>query len=166
MRDDEANFPIDVKSPLINFLQKMIIWSVKVLALLMAIVILWSVIEVVFVMLIKAKEPYLLVMNMDEILTIFGAFLVVLIAIEIFINIILYLKKDMSHLKLVIATALMAIARKVIILDYDQVHDWHMVGMGVLILSLGFAYWFISRTPSTSISQETSSSIDEAITKS
>jgi uncharacterized membrane protein (DUF373 family) len=46
----------------------------------------------------------------------------------------------------------MAIGRKVIILDYDQVRDSHMIGMGVLILALGLAYWFISRsTPLSSV---------------
>jgi uncharacterized membrane protein (DUF373 family) len=151
MKGDDANFPIDVQSPFINFLQKIILWSIKVLALFMVIVIVWSVADVVFLMILKAQEPYLLISDMDEVLTIFGAFLVVLIAIEIFLNIILYLKKDMNHLKLVIATALMAIGRKVIILDYDQVRDWHMIGMGALILSLGFAYWFISRSHSVAM---------------
>ena len=32
MKGDEANFPIDVKSPFINFLQLVTIWSVKVLS--------------------------------------------------------------------------------------------------------------------------------------
>jgi uncharacterized membrane protein (DUF373 family) len=146
MKGDDANFPIDVQSPFINFLQKIILWSVKILALFMVVVIVWSVVDVIILMVIKAQDPYLLLTDMDEVLAIFGAFLVVLIAIEIFLNIILYLKKDMSHLRLVIATALMAIARKVIILDYDQVRDFHMVGMGILILALGFAYWFICRS--------------------
>lgn len=143
MTDDEANFPIDVKSPLIAFLQQVILWAVKVLAILMVIVILWSMGDVVFTLYLKAKDPYLFITDIDEILTLFGTFLVVLIAIEIFLNIILYLKKNMSHLRLVIATALMAIARKVIILDYDKISDWHLLGMGVLIFSLGVAYWFI-----------------------
>ncbi len=44
--------------------------------------------------------------------------MVTLIAIEIFLNIVLYLRDDVLHVKLVLATALMAIARKVIVLDY------------------------------------------------
>lgn len=145
MKNDDTNFPIDLKNPFINFLQKIILWSINVLALLMVIVILWSVADVVFLMFLKAQEPYLLITDMDEVLRVFGSFLVVLIAIEIFLNIILYLKKDMSHLKLVIATALMAIARKVIILDYDEIRNWHMVGMALLIVALGLAYWLINQ---------------------
>ncbi|MFI0435456.1 MAG: phosphate-starvation-inducible PsiE family protein [Parachlamydiaceae bacterium] len=145
MKGDESNFPIDVGSPFINFLQKIIIWSIKLLAFFMVIVILWSVADVAFLMMIKAQEPYALISDMEEMLRIFGAFLVVLIAVEIFLNIILYLKKEMSHLKLVVATALMAIARKIIILDYNQIREWQMIGMGAIIFSLGCAYWFIHR---------------------
>ena len=143
MKGDDANFPIDVKSPLVTWLQKVILWSIKLLAVLMVAVILWSVGDVVFTLYLKAQDPYLFVIDIEELLGIFGTFLVVLIAIEIFLNIILYLKKDMSHLRLVMATALMAIARKVIILDYDKISDWHLFGIGALILALGIAYWFV-----------------------
>ena len=44
----------------------------------------------------------------------FGAFMAVLIAIEILINITIYLRDDVIHVKIVMATALMAIARKVL----------------------------------------------------
>lgn len=145
MKGDEANFPIDVKSPYINFLQQVIIWSIKVLSLLMVIVILWSMADVIYTLYKKTQHPYVLFNDIDEVLAIFGSFLVVLIAIEIFLNIILYLKKDMSHIRLVIATALMAIARKVIILDYDKVREWHLLGMAAVILALGVAYWLICR---------------------
>lgn len=151
MKDDDTNFPINMKSSFINFLQRVILWSLKVLAFIMVIVLLWSVVDVIILIFIKAKDSHFFITDMDEILTIFGAFLIVLIAIEIFLNIILYLKKDMGHLKLVIATALMAVARKVIILDYDVVTYSHMMGMGVLILALGLAYWFIGRTPSSTL---------------
>ena len=40
----------------------------------------------------------------NDILFSFGTLLVVLIAIEIFVNITLYLKEDVIHVKLVIAT--------------------------------------------------------------
>lgn len=43
----------------------------------------------------------------------FGAFIAVLIAIEILVNITAYLRNDVIQVKIVIATALMAIARKV-----------------------------------------------------
>lgn len=145
MKEDESNFPIDVNSRFVNNLQLVIIWGIKALAFLMVLVILWAVGDVVIALYISfGKSPHMR-FDIDELLNIFGAFLVVLIAIEIFLNIILYLRKDMNHLKLVVATALMAIARKVIILDYDKIGERQLAGMGILIFALGVAYWFISR---------------------
>lgn len=112
----------------------------------MAIVIVWSVIDVAILIVIKAQNPTLFVTDLEEILAVFGAFLVVLIAIEIFLNIILYLKKNMGHLRLVIATALMAIARKIIILDYKEMRDLQLVGMGAIILALAIAYWLVHQS--------------------
>jgi uncharacterized membrane protein (DUF373 family) len=139
------NFPIDVDSPLIHFLQKIILLSIKVLALLMSIVIIWSVVDVGINLYQKIFNPPFLLINFEDILNVFGGFLIVLIAIEIFLNIILYLRKDVSHLKLVIATALMAIARKVIILDYDHLNPLHLFGIGTVIFALGGVYWLIRK---------------------
>ena len=143
----EDNFPIETGSPFINWLQKLVSFSVKVLAVLMILIILWSVIDVGVMVYDKMANPPYFRLNIEDILGIFGAFLVVLIAIEIFVNIVLYLRKDVIHLKLVLATALMAIARKVIIIDYDKVPHGHLFGIGVVIISLGIAYWLVHRPP-------------------
>lgn len=111
----------------------------------MALVIFWSVIDVGFIIYKKMSEPPYLLLNIEDILGMLGAFLVVLIAIEIFINIILYLKKDIIHLQLVIATALMAIARKVIILDYQETPSTHLYAVAAIIASLGIAYWLVHK---------------------
>jgi uncharacterized membrane protein (DUF373 family) len=77
----------------------------------------------------------------------FGAFMVVLIAIEIFQNIILYLRDDVIHVKIVLATALMAIARKVIILDYDELEPMYIFATGAVLVATGIAYWFVHKLP-------------------
>lgn len=64
--------------------------------------------------------PPFMMLTINDILATFGAFMAVLIAIEIFINITIYLRDDVIHVKIVMATALMAIARKVIILDFEK----------------------------------------------
>ena len=63
---------------------------------------------------------------------------VVLIAIEIFINIRLYLGSNTMPIKLVLGTALMAIARKVIVLDLTNIlKKSSNVGASKIALSLG-----------------------------
>ena len=99
--------------PLIRFLHGVIRVCIKALAVLMALVILWGVIDVAWVMYQRLSAPPVMLLNVSDIFAVFGAFMVVLIAIEIFINIRLYLGTSMLPVKMVIATALMAIARKV-----------------------------------------------------
>lgn len=86
--------------------------------------------------------PLFLLLNINDLLSVFGAFMAVLIAIEIFINITLYLR-DVIHVKLVMAAALMAIARKVIIFDFDKVAPGYVYATGAVILALSIGYWLV-----------------------
>jgi len=70
-----------------------------------------------------------------------------LIAIEIFINITLYLKTDVIPVRLVVATALMAISRKVIIFDFEKITPQYVLGTAAVVLALGITYWFITKKP-------------------
>lgn len=145
MKDNESEetFLIEIDSKLINFLQKTIIFCIKFLAVFMAIVIVWSMIDIGLVIIQHIFQPPYFLMGFEDILSLFGGFLVVLIAIEIFLNIIIYMRKDMSHIKLVVATAIMAISRKVIILDYEKVSALQIYGIAGIIVALGIAYWLI-----------------------
>jgi uncharacterized membrane protein (DUF373 family) len=49
------------------------------------------------------------------------------------------------HAKLMVATALMVIARKVIIFDFKEIDSLHALATGVVILALGITYWLIER---------------------
>lgn len=142
MSQDESIFTTDVESKSINFLQKVIFFSLKVLSFLMAFVILCSVFDVGYLIYTIVKTPPHRILNLEDVLSTLGSFLIVLIAIEIFINIIMYFRRETNHIKLVVATALMAISRKVIILDYEHASQPQLIAMALLIFALGFAYWF------------------------
>lgn len=75
--------------------------------------------------------------------TIFGLFLNILIALEILENITAYLRKHVFQVELVIVTSLIAIARKIIILDLGKVTGIDIIGLGVAILALSISYLII-----------------------
>ena len=79
----------------------------------------------------------------DNLFTTFGLFLNILIALEILENIIAYLRKHVVHAELVIVTSLIAVARKIIILDLNKTDGTQVVGLGIAILSLSISYWII-----------------------
>jgi uncharacterized membrane protein (DUF373 family) len=57
----------------------------------------------------------------------------------------LYLREDVFHVKLVVATALMAVARKVIVFDYNELQPDYILATAAVVLSLGITYWLISK---------------------
>lgn len=132
-----------VQEPLILFLQKIIHFAVRTLAVLMTFVILWGVADVVLIILQRLQAPPVMFLSINDILATFGAFMAVLIAIEIFINITIYLKEDVIHVKIVLATALMAIARKVIVFDFKHIEPDYIFATAAVVLALSIGYWLI-----------------------
>ncbi|NMG19171.1 phosphate-starvation-inducible PsiE family protein [Brasilonema bromeliae] len=74
---------------------------------------------------------------------IFGLFLNILIALEILENITGYLKKHVLQVELVIVTSLIAVARKIIILDLKKVSGIDIIGLGIAVLALSISYLII-----------------------
>ncbi|MGA7277880.1 MAG: phosphate-starvation-inducible PsiE family protein [Desulfocapsaceae bacterium] len=128
-------------------LKQIIHLCLKALGLLMILVIIFGVIDVAWTIYQRFNAQPRFILTMGDILMTFGAFMVVLIAIEIFQNIILYLRDDVIHVKIVLATALMAIARKVIILDYDELDPLYIFATGVVLVATGVTYYFVYKLP-------------------
>lgn len=140
--------PAEHEDPLIRRLHLVIRFAVKVLAVLMVLVIIWGVFDVIYVLYTRFIAPPLFLFEVKDIFVIFGAFMVVLIAVEIFINIRLYLGTNILPIRLVVATALMAIARKVIILDISLITAAEMVGIAAIVLALGVTHWLVGKPSS------------------
>ncbi|AOS97632.1 Phosphate-starvation-inducible E [Microbulbifer aggregans] len=137
--------PKEHEDPLIRILHGAIRNSVRLLAILMALVILWSVADVVYVIYSRLTEEPVWLLDHNDLFDVFGAFMLVLIAIEIFINIRLYLGSNVIPIQLVLATALMAIARKVIVLDLTDTEALHIFAIATTVLALGLAYWLVAK---------------------
>jgi uncharacterized membrane protein (DUF373 family) len=136
------------EEPLVHWLHVIIRFCVRVLAVLMTLVIIWSVADVAWVLYQRATASPVGLLNINDILASFGAFMATLIAIEIFMNIVLYLRDDVLHVKLVLATALMAIARKVIVLDYKELEPGYIWATAAVVFALSIGYWLVvKKTP-------------------
>jgi uncharacterized membrane protein (DUF373 family) len=74
---------------------------------------------------------------------IFGFFLNILIALELLENITVYLRKHIVQLELVLITALIAVARKIIIFDPKQYDKINLISLGIATLCLSASYWLV-----------------------
>ncbi len=127
--------------PLIGRLHASIRHAARVLAVLMVLVIWWGVADVIYVLYSRVSvHPYFL-LEISDILATFGAFMAVLIAIEVFVNIVGYLQEDGLHLDIVLATAYMAVLRKIVILDYKEISPDYVYATAALALALSVGYW-------------------------
>ena len=69
----------------------------------------------------------------------------VLIGIELLDTIKVYFKKNVIHVEVVILVALIAIARKVIVLDFQDYSGLEILGISAIIICLSAAYFLIKR---------------------
>jgi uncharacterized membrane protein (DUF373 family) len=81
----------------------------------------------------------------EQLIAIFGLFLNILIALEVLENITAYLRNHVVQMELVIATSLIAVARKIIILDLGKVDGLQLIGLAIAIISLSFSYWLVRK---------------------
>jgi len=106
----------------IRALHRVIRVAVKVLAVLMVLVIVLGIDDVIYVLYQRLTEPPFMLLPINDILATFEAFLAALIA-----------------------TALMAIARKVIIFDFERITPAYIYGTAPVVLALGLTYWLITK---------------------
>lgn len=90
--------------------------------------------------------PPILLLEVDELLEIFGFFLLILIGVELLETVKAYLRDNVVHLEIVLEVALIAIARKVIALDLSKYDGVTVLSVAALILALASAFFLERRT--------------------
>lgn len=119
---------------------------IVIIIFLLALVLVLATVELVYVIIKDVISPPLFLLDLDELLEIFGVFMLVIIGIELFESITkTYLREDVDHVKVVLAVAMIAIARKVIILDIKEVSSLAMLGIASIILALSIGYYLAKR---------------------
>jgi uncharacterized membrane protein (DUF373 family) len=118
------------------------------LMIFMAIVLLISTFEVGVIIvkeLINPIESKGIIIDINELVEIFGFFLNVLIGLELFETVKLYLKENVFHGEVILIIALIAISRKVIILDYHSENPLTIIAVALLIGTITLGYYFIKK---------------------
>ena len=124
---------------LVHLLQKIVS---KLLAIAMLIVIFVAMVDL-FILLFKELFTEPIGFFNTTLIELFGLFLNVLIALELLENITAYLEKNIIQVELVIVTSLIAVARKLIILDLDKTTGIQLIGLAIAIFALSVSYWIV-----------------------
>lgn len=91
------------------------------------------------------KSP-LFFLSISDLLDIFGLFMLVLIGIELLESIMkTYITQDQPHYEVVLSVAIIAIARKVIILDVKEMDSMSLFGIASIIIALTVGYYLTKK---------------------
>jgi len=126
---------------MLDYLKKLESLVVAALMLMMSAVVLLSALELGWLLIKDVLSPPLMILEIDELLELFGFFLLVLIGIELLDTIKNYYETGKIDLGVIFTVALIALSRKIIILEPEKYAPLTLVGIGVLILGLVAGYW-------------------------
>lgn len=118
-----------------------------VLALLgmMGLVVVLATVELAWILIKDILTPPIFLLDIEELLEVFGFFLLVLIGVELFETIQTYYLERIVRVEVVISVAIIAISRKVIIMDHKNLASFATLEIGAVILALAIAYYLIKR---------------------
>ena len=134
---------------MIDYLRKFERVVVGTLILMLALVVLLSVVELGWVMINDIVTPPLFILEISELLDLFGLFLLVLIGVELLETIKKYYTEGRVNLDVIIAVAVIALSRKIITVDPKEYDPLTLIGMAAIILALVVGYWIAKKdTPS------------------
>ncbi len=117
----------------------------RALLLMMAAVVLLTTIELGWILVKDVLTPPVLLLEIDEILELFGLFLLVLIGIELMHSVKIFIKRREIHLEAMLVVALVAVAPKVIVLEPKELAPEAVLGLAAMALALTIGYYLVKR---------------------
>ena len=111
------------------------------LIVLMMSVVLFSTIDLGWLIIKDLISSPMLLLDVDELLDIFGFFLLVLVGLELLETISAYLKEHVVHVEIVLEVALIAIARKIVILNLSDYTPLTLLGIAAIVAALAVAFF-------------------------
>lgn len=116
--------------------------NVALLAML-ALVVLLATVDLGWIILKDLLTPPVLLLDVDELLELFGAFLLVMIGLELLDTVKIYISQKTIHVEVVLLVGIIAIARKVVILEPKGMDALTLIGIAAIISSLTVGYYFM-----------------------
>lgn len=112
---------------------------------MMLITIVIATVELGILMYQQILIPPFMLLDIDNLLEIFGFFLMVLIGLELFETIRIYLEENTVHVEVVMLVAIVAVSRKIIIIDYKTTEPMMNLSIAALVLALCTGYFLIKK---------------------
>lgn len=130
------------KSGLAKKFEQAIVVSLMVM---MGLVVFLATVELAWILIKDVVNSPMFLLEIEELLELFGLFMLILIGVELFETVQTYHLHRIIRVEVVITVAIIAICRKVIILDYKSLTSFTLLETGAVIMALGGAYYLIKK---------------------
>ena len=118
----------------------------RALLFMLACVVLLATFELGWLIVRDALTPPLFLLEIDELLELFGQFLLVLIGLELIHSVKVYIEHREYHLEAVLTVALIAVARKIITLEAKALPGGTLLGIAAIVVALVAGYYVLQRS--------------------
>ncbi|MGB5669787.1 MAG: phosphate-starvation-inducible PsiE family protein, partial [Sedimenticolaceae bacterium] len=130
---------------MMGYLKKLERVLVGAMILMLVLVVLLSVVELGRMLIRDLATPPLFTLEIQQLLGIFGQFLLVLIGIELLESLKKYYRDGCVNVDVILSIALIALARKIITVDPKEFDPVTLIGIAAVILSLVAGYWVATK---------------------
>lgn len=123
-------------------------WMSFIVLVLMTIIVAIAILELGIILYLDIFDPTddVLFLEIDELFKVFGFFFIILIGFELVETVEMYFKDNVIHAEVVLLVAVIAVSRKVILLDLEKYDPIAIIGLGIIIVALGACYWLIKQS--------------------
>ena len=134
---------------LFTILKKYEKFTIQALMVMMAIVLGLATLDLGWLIIKDITHPPYFFLEVNQLLDMFGLFMLVVIGIELLETIMkTYITQGQPHYEVVLSVAIIAISRKVIILDLKEVDSLSLIGISSIIVALTIGYFLMKRSRS------------------
>lgn len=109
----------------------------------MVLVLCISLVQLGYTIYLYLTEETFHILDEKAMMNLLGSILIVLIGIELLDTIKIYLKEDVVHVEIVILVAIIALARKIIVMDFDKYSPWALMALSTMVIALAAGYYLI-----------------------
>jgi len=115
------------------------------LLVLMGMVVVAALVEMIWESYIYASNDVGLLLDLEELLHIFGWFLLVLIAVELMSSVANFIERKSINIETMLLIALTAVSRKVILLESREYDPLYLMGVSSLVITLSIGYYLVRK---------------------
>jgi uncharacterized membrane protein (DUF373 family) len=113
--------------------------------LVLCITLLGAFVDIAYVIYNKLITPPVFIIDNDGLMDLFSLILLLLIGLELIETIQAYLKDHEVHVELIVLVAIIAIARKVVVWDFNKYDHYQLYSLAAMILALGLTYFLVKK---------------------